>query len=148
MPVRTQRLSATELPRLGRVLFCTGSRDGRNVTARPPTGAIRYASRGGNPHIPVWGPEGSCLRLCSRLSYFLMTRSDEMFAADSGWCVPYTAERGKMWCSTLTAHSWETSDGGRHTREVCCLKRTRVDSEQDAGAESSFTADGLPLCWS
>ena len=34
--------------------------------------------------IPTWGPEGKVLWLCLCLSYFLMTRSDEVFAADSG----------------------------------------------------------------
>ena len=38
----------------------------------------------GEAFVPSWGPEGKVLWLCLCLSYFLKTRSDEMFAADSG----------------------------------------------------------------
>ena len=38
----------------------------------------------GETLVPSWGPEGNVLWLCLGLSYFIMTRSDEMFAADSG----------------------------------------------------------------
>ena len=38
----------------------------------------------GETLIPTWGPEGEVFLLCLCLSYFLMTRSDEIFAADSG----------------------------------------------------------------
>ena len=38
----------------------------------------------GETLIPTWGPEGQFLWLCLCLSYFLMTRSDEIIAADSG----------------------------------------------------------------
>ena len=33
--------------------------------------------------IPSWGQEGKVLWLCLRLSYFLVARSDDMFAPDS-----------------------------------------------------------------
>ena len=38
----------------------------------------------GETFVPSWGPEGKVLWLCLGLSCFLMTRSDEMFAADLG----------------------------------------------------------------
>ena len=38
----------------------------------------------GEALIPSWGPEGKVLWLSSCLSYFLLARLDEMFAADSG----------------------------------------------------------------
>ena len=60
------------------------------ATPRPLTGVFRYVSRGGNPH-PTWGPDGNVAWLCLCLSYLLMMRSDEVFAADSGAVhpVPY-----------------------------------------------------------
>ena len=39
---------------------------------------------GGATLIPAWDPKGEVLGLCLCLCYFLMTRSDKLFAADSG----------------------------------------------------------------
>ena len=38
----------------------------------------------GEDLIPIWGVEGRVLWLCLSLSYFLIARSDEMFASSSG----------------------------------------------------------------
>ena len=40
----------------------------------------------GETLISSWGPEGKVLWLCLCLSYFLLARSDDMFAANSGGC--------------------------------------------------------------
>ena len=38
----------------------------------------------GETLIPSWGPEGKVLWLCLCLGYFLLARSNDMFAANSG----------------------------------------------------------------
>ena len=107
----------------------------------------------GETLIPTWGPEGKVLRLCLCLSYFLMARSDEMFAADSGVVHPVLClTRGDV-AFFATSTQLRDTRGQQPDKVEVRFNGHKGDQEQVGsvpvrtrgevrGPSSSFRADG------
>ena len=107
----------------------------------------------GETLIPSWGPEGKVLWLCLCLSYFLLARSDEMFAADSGAIHSvHCLTRGDVAFyadgTQLEYLRWRQADkvevrftGHKGDQEQVGSVRVRTRTEV-RGSKSSFRVDG------
>lgn len=107
----------------------------------------------GKTLIPAWGLENFFLWWCLSLSYFLMTRSDEMFAADSGVVHPVhclTRDGVAFYAhgTKLENARWQQTDkvelrfkGLEGDQEQLASVRVRTRNEV-RGPRSSFSADG------
>ena len=107
----------------------------------------------GETLVPSWGPEGKVLWLCLGLSYFLMTRSDEMFAADSGMVHDvHCLTRGNVafyaQSTQVDTDRWQQAykvevsfKGHKGDQEQIGSVRARARDEV-RGSRSSYRADG------
>ena len=107
----------------------------------------------GESLVPSWGQEGKVLWLCLCLSYFFLTRSDEMFAADSGAVHDvHCLTRGDVAFYAQGAQvengRWQQADkvevrfkGHKGDQEQIGSVRVRTRDEV-CGSRSSYRADG------
>ena len=103
--------------------------------------------------ISSWGPEGKVLWLALYLSYFLLARSDEMFAADSGaahsvHCLTRGGVAFYADGTQLEYMQWRQADrvdvrfkGHEGDQEQMGSIRVRTQTEVP-GSKPSFGADG------
>ena len=100
-----------------------------------------------------WGSEGRVLWICLCLSYFLMARSDEMFAADSGTVHDvHRLTRGDVafyaQATQLDEGRWQKADKVEvrfkgHKRDQEHIGSVRVRTRDEVrGSRSSYRADG------
>ena len=147
-----------ELPVMAPVVQCALRGIARaHVTAGTPRRVRLPVSFGmllaGEALISTWGPERKVLWLCLCLSYFLMTRSDEMFAVDSGVVHPvHCLTRGDV-AFFATGTQLRNTRGQQPDKVEVRFKGHKGDQEQVGsvrvrtrsevrGPRSSFRADG------